>query len=601
MKKTLKKILNLLRRYILWPVIFLLVGAYVASIYLIGTGKEINANVNWFGSENGIDVTEFVEIGGISQYIRIRGRNRDNPIMLDLHGGPGGAQSGITHRSLRPLTEYFTVVEWDQRGAGKTGGGEEIVGTMNYGRMVADTVELIEHLRERFGVDKVVLVGHSWGSMLGIGVVQKRPDLIAAYVGVGQALAWNKAFDETARLLLEAAEAAGDQETVDALTGLPDEWPAKEDYEANFERIVVIQGPLGKYGGGMYAAHSTDMLKSDIVLDAITSPDMPLSDIMSVFSPSEATNALVTDLYDRDFRTELGTNYKVPMFIFQGEHDWQTPTTLVKPWFAELTAPHKEYIAFEDSAHLVFTEEPGKYLFEMVNRVRPFAIEEKSPMIDHVILLVSDLEAFAPAFETQTGVALTEGGAHPGLGTANLLASLGDGMYLEVLGPDPELDEPEGLGQMLTAITEPQLAWCAGSMTDMASLGKQIADAGFQAAGPSDGSRETPEGTTLRWQGMIVADHPFGDLMPFFIDWKDTPHPGETSAQGIELVSMTAYHPDADELRKAYDAIGVRIAVEQRDIAGYELSLDTPNGPLIYRSEVPEAFFQPFMAPPAED
>lgn len=364
-----------LAKFVLLPLLLIVVGGLLAGGYLIGAGKAVNDNANWYATENGIDVEEFVTLGGFDQYVRIRGRDKNNPVMLDLHGGPGGAQSGMTHRTLRPLAEYFTLVEWDQRGAGKSAGDESLVPTMNYQRMVDDTVELIEYLQKKLGVEKVVLVGHSWGSMLGIGVAQARPDLIAAYVGVGQALAWNAAFDESQRLLMGAAKEAGDADVYDALAALPKEWPSKDDEEAFMERVMVVQGPLANYGKGVHALKETNLLKSDLVMDAILSPDISLTDILGIFGKSEPTNALVRDLHQRDFRTELGYQYQVPMFIFQGEHDWQTPTTLVKPWFAKLEAPHKEYVAFEDSAHIVISEEAGKYLLEMVNRVRPFAMQ----------------------------------------------------------------------------------------------------------------------------------------------------------------------------------------------------------------------------------
>jgi len=80
------------------------------------------------------------------------------------------------------------------------------------------------------------------------------------------------------------------------------------------------------------------------------------------------------DLFGRDLRTDLGAEYEAPIFLFQGAHDWQTPTTLVKPWFETLSAPYKSYVAFEDSAHIVINEEPGKFLVELVTHVRPFAL-----------------------------------------------------------------------------------------------------------------------------------------------------------------------------------------------------------------------------------
>ena len=375
------KIMPVLRfsaRYILLPLLLLAIGAALATYLLLGVGRDVNANMEWYGSANGILEEDFVDLGGHPQYIRIRGRDKDNPVLLDLHGGPGGAQSGMTHRGFRPLADYFTVVEWDQRGAGKSLGDETLIPTMTYERMVADTVELIEHLQQRLGVEKVILVGHSWGSMLGIGVIQERPDLIAAYVGVGQALIWNPAFEETKRLILAAAKEAGDTDVIASLEALPEKWPGASEHDAYMERIETIQGPLSRYGAGLHAANDTNVLKSDLVIDAVLSPTTEIGEMIRMLSPNTVTMSLIEDLQHRDFREQLGYEYQVPMFIFQGEHDWQTPTTLVRPWFSEITAPHKEYIAFENSAHMVINEESGKYLVELVNRVRPFALGEDS-------------------------------------------------------------------------------------------------------------------------------------------------------------------------------------------------------------------------------
>ena len=226
--------------------------------------------------------------------------------------------------------------------------------------------------------------------------------------------------------------------------------------------------------------------------------------------------------------------------------------------------------------------------------------ETGGPMFDHVILLVSDLKAFQPEFEARSGIELTYGGAHPDLGTANLLASLGEGMYLEILGPDPSLAEPTALGTMLIAFTEPQLAWFAIASSDLAATASAVAAAGMTAAGPNEGSRTTPEGIDLHWQGLIVTGHGHGDLIPFFIDWLDTPHPSATSAQGLSARSLIAYHPDIAALQRAYELLGVRVPVIERAVAGYELVIDSPNGPLTYQSDIEEAFFLPLMSPAGE-
>ncbi len=379
--KSALKFLKLAALYVLAPAALVLIGAGGGAWLLIGAGKDAAANSNWYGAPNAIDEEDYVTLGGVDQYIRIRGRDRSDPVMLDLHGGPGHAMSSTNHRLMRPLTEYFVVVDWDQRGAGKSRGDESLVETMSYDRMVDDTIELIEHLQDRLGVKKVVLVGHSWGSILGLGVAKKRPDLVAAYVGVGQVIAWNKGFDETTRLLIEAAEAAGDAAVAEELRALPEEWPPKGDVTALMQRIGAIQGKLPLYKKGYHALKDGDFFKSDVMMDIFLSPEETLSSTLGgFFQGSPATVALIDDLYGRDIRADLGYEYEVPIFIFQGEHDWQTPTTLVKPWFARLNTPYKDYVAFDDSAHYVYPEQQGKYIVEMVNRVRPVTLSQQAAL-----------------------------------------------------------------------------------------------------------------------------------------------------------------------------------------------------------------------------
>ena len=217
-------------------------------------------------------------------------------------------------------------------------------------------------------------MGHSWGSILGITVADRRPDLLHAYVGMGQAVEWETSFDETTRLLIGAAEAAGDREVVDTLKALPPEWPPADDMEAFLERVVVIQGYLPRYGKGLHALKETDVGVQALLPEVIGSPYMSLGDFLAIMNQGPATLRLLEELSGLDLHEDLSGDFEVPLFFFQGEHDWQTPTTLARPFVESLNAPIKEYIAFENSAHWLINEEPGKVLVELVNRVRPLAI-----------------------------------------------------------------------------------------------------------------------------------------------------------------------------------------------------------------------------------
>jgi pimeloyl-ACP methyl ester carboxylesterase len=155
---------------------------------LIAAVRTRNARDYAITTPNGIDEARYVAIGGIEQWITIRGEDRRNPVLLLLHGGPGDATNPWGYAVLRSWSKAFTVVQWDQRGAGRTLGrsGASSASALTIARMTQDGIELSELLRKTLRKDKIILVGHSWGSILGTFMVKARPDLFYAYVGTGQ-------------------------------------------------------------------------------------------------------------------------------------------------------------------------------------------------------------------------------------------------------------------------------------------------------------------------------------------------------------------------------------------------------------------------------
>ncbi len=151
-------------------------------------GRERNARDYAITAPNGIDEGRYVPLGGIEQWITIRGEDRKNPVLLFLHGGPGDATNPWSYAVFRTWFKSFTVVQWDQRGTGRTLGksGPSIASTITIERMRDDGIELAEMLRSTLQKDKILLVGHSWGSTLGAFMAKARPDLFSAFVGTGQ-------------------------------------------------------------------------------------------------------------------------------------------------------------------------------------------------------------------------------------------------------------------------------------------------------------------------------------------------------------------------------------------------------------------------------
>lgn len=154
--------------------------------------RERNAKQYAIDPAKGIDEGMYVHLGGIDQWITIRGEDRQNPVLLFVHGGPGDVTNPWSYAYFAPWEKYFTVVQWDERGAGRTltKAGPSVATTMTLDRMTQDGVELSEFLRKHLGKDKIILVAHSFGTILGLRMVGARPDLFYAYVGTGQVADW---------------------------------------------------------------------------------------------------------------------------------------------------------------------------------------------------------------------------------------------------------------------------------------------------------------------------------------------------------------------------------------------------------------------------
>ena len=178
--------------------------------------RNRNAQDYAITDQNGIDEAKYVKVGGIEQWITIRGDDRKNPVLLLLHGGPGDATNPWGYAGFRSWLKYFTVVQWDQRGAGRTLGknGPSLAPSITIDRMAQDGIELAELLRKALQKDKIVLVGHSWGSILGVFMAKARPDLFYAYVGTGQVADPARSYAVAYNELLKKAERLGDSRAI---------------------------------------------------------------------------------------------------------------------------------------------------------------------------------------------------------------------------------------------------------------------------------------------------------------------------------------------------------------------------------------------------
>lgn len=329
---------------------------------------------------NGIEELKPVNIGGIDQWLHIRGRNRNNPILLYLHGGPGFPNIGFMDAIQRPWEDYFTIVQWDQRQTGKSYyPANDDNDPLTVEQFVEDSEEVVQYLRSHLNQDKLFVLGHSWGSVLGMQLAKRHPDWLHAYIGVGQVVNGmdnQRVFYE--RLLDHAREQKESQliAKLEAIAPYPD----PDSPEKSFvESCASLQEALSRLAGetGMHHVLSDEMANMFNFERAI-SPHLTLTDLShSVLGDEIALlrppYGFTKEFLAIDLPSDVGPSFEVPIFFFSGTHDWQTPTILSDQWFNEIQAPYKELIHFEESCHGIVNEEPGKVLVALVSKVLPLA------------------------------------------------------------------------------------------------------------------------------------------------------------------------------------------------------------------------------------
>jgi hypothetical protein len=197
--------------------------------------------------------------------------------------------------------------------------------------------------------------------------------------------------------------------------------------------------------------------------------------------------------------------------------------------------------------------------------------------LDHLMWVVPDLRKGIDELERRSGARAIPGGAHPSMGTANAILGMGPGVYLEVLGPDPALIEPNGFGAALASELSPRLASWAVRTDDIDALCAALTTAGWPASANTM-TRTLPDGTTLEWRLAMLPGRAMADHWPFVIDWGTSPHPSEGSSSACRLRSLRVADPDPSELRRVLDVLDIN-GVEVGEGAGaVRATLATPNG-----------------------
>jgi pimeloyl-ACP methyl ester carboxylesterase len=337
-------------------------AAFLATMTILCVGlvgiSQLTASTPAINAPNSIAELRHISLNGRKEWISIRGNDISNPVLLFLAGGPGGSQMAAVRYDLAELEKHFVVVNWDQAGSGKSYGATGIA-DITIETYTEDGYELTKYLCEAFAQEKIYIVGESWGSALGIFLIDKAPDLYHAFIGTGQMVAFLETEIIDYQLALEIAHEKGDAQTIETLiaNGIPPYYgkdvTMKSAAYLNYLSAYMTQNPLIKNGG--YNTFRDLFSREYGLLDKVNY----LRGIMNTF------NHVYQQLYDIDLRTDYSA-LKVPTYFFLGRHDINAPTSLVEDYHAILSAPKKEIVWFEHSGHSPWINESARFVDEVL-------------------------------------------------------------------------------------------------------------------------------------------------------------------------------------------------------------------------------------------
>jgi pimeloyl-ACP methyl ester carboxylesterase len=313
---------------------------------------------------NGIDEAGFVRIGGIDQWISIRGEDLANPVIVVAHGGPGSGLASLVTETTRGWEAHFTVVHWDQRGAGLTfSRAPKAQGEISLGRIAEDGLEVAAHALQRTGQAKAILLGASWGSMVAVAMARRRPQLFHALVGAGQVVDSGRNEAVGYESLLARVRAAGDARSEAVLVALgPPPWTLQQTMS---ERKILID---------RYPPANERGMQGRLVAALLTAPGLSIRQVIDWFRAADfSAAALMGSL----FSYSDGPPYAplaVPFVVIQGADDIQTPTSLAEAYVEAIEAPAKRFVSLPGGGHMALVAMPEAFLDALLAQVRPFAV-----------------------------------------------------------------------------------------------------------------------------------------------------------------------------------------------------------------------------------
>ena len=336
-------------------ILSLLLGILLLAFLGVACKRAVNGRRYKISSKSGLQESGYVLLGGIEQYLQIRGQDRSQPVMLVLHGGPGSPMTDYSYGWQTALEEVFTVVHWEQRGCGNTYFRNPQAPKPTLELLLSDLDELVQQLCSRFGQEKVVLFGHSWGTLLGSIYTGAHPDRVSVYISVSQMLDLKKSellsTEEAVRLACAAGRKKDGARMENSLKSLLS--CQRMDRQGTLE-LLRLRQKKERYLPSQYSGIMTSL--------RLFSPDMTVNGFRWMLSFSkliEENTLLYEALLSGEKKPPL--DYQIPVLLIAGEQDWTTPYPMVREYFGQITAPYGEFITIKGTGHIPFVDRPEEF------------------------------------------------------------------------------------------------------------------------------------------------------------------------------------------------------------------------------------------------
>ncbi len=348
--------------------VFALLAAGAAAGLAFGISfPDLSAQARSASNPKAVKEGVYILIGGIEQWITIKGDDRSNPGVLFLHGGPGDAWSPFADAMFAGWEKNFTLVQWDQRGAGRTCGktGPSIEPTLTVERMAQDGIEVAEFLTKHLNKKKSLILGGSWGSILGIYMAHARPNLFYAYIGIAQLMNTRKEQSVSYARVLDSARAASDQQAISDVTKIgPPPWGSLKKWPV-FRKWKLLYQAKRVTAPVAHAELSLDYASLKEQAQNAAADDLCFTHFWGL--------AMSGPLESVDLQA-LGTELTIPILILQGTEDLTAPPEIAKAYFDSIKAPAKQFYLVPGTGHEFTAPELDMALKTLMEQVRPLTL-----------------------------------------------------------------------------------------------------------------------------------------------------------------------------------------------------------------------------------